>query len=92
MTHSNTIVRALSSTQSPMGAQIANLRYVYGIDFYKPPINGLRRIRSFFKLDIWKCAYLNVLNELKSCAFGMIDINGFSEDQIDEFINDMYVD
>ena len=96
MTHSNTIVRALvnralSSAQS-LGAQIAYLRYVYVIDFYKPRINGLCRIRSFFKLDIWKCAYLNVLNELKSCASGMIDINGFSEDQIDEFINDMYVD
>ena len=75
-----------------MGAQIAYLRYVYGIDFYKPRINGLRRVRYFFKLDIWKCAYLNVLTELKSCASGMIDINGFSEDQIDEFINDMYVD
>ena len=59
MTHSNTVVRALvnralSSAQSPMGAQIANLRYVYGIDFYKPRINELRCIMSFFKLDIWK--------------------------------------
>ena len=88
MTHSNTIVRALvnralSSAQSPMGAQIAYLRYVYGIDVYKPRINGLHRMRSFFKLDIWKCTYLNVLNDLKSCASGMIDINGFSEYQID---------
>ena len=47
---------------------------------------------SFFNLYIYKCAYLNVLNELKSCASGMIDINGFGDDQIDEFINDMYVD
>ena len=38
------------------------------------------------------CAYLNVLNKPKSCVSGIIDINGFSADQIDEFINDMYVD
>ena len=75
--------RALSSAQSLMGAQIAYLRYVCGIDLYKPRINGLRRIRSFFKQDIKKFTYLNVFNELKSCASGMIAINGFSEDQID---------
>ena len=58
---------ALACATSPIGANMAFLRFRYGIKFYNRLHDQLDCKKIYHQLDESQCQILNVLGELQDC-------------------------
>ena len=68
--------RALTFRTSPMGVNMAFLRFRYGIEFDNRLRDRLDRIKIYHQLDDNQRQILNVLGELQDCQYGSKCIDG----------------
>ena len=83
--------RALRCSQSPMGANIAFIRFKYDIDFCTSLKTRAQSIRTYHQLNAVQCDYMDVLFTLRNCINGSQKI-GFNSTEIAAFTESMYID
>ena len=73
---------ALAGATSLMDANMAFMRFRYGVEFDNRLYDQLDYIKIYHLLDDNQCQILNVLGELQDCKYGSKYINGLDADDI----------
>ena len=70
---------------------MAYLRCKYGVDFTNALDANINSINVFHQLDEHCHAVMSVLLDLRNCLRGIVEINGFSQNDIGQIMDCIYV-
>ena len=94
--------RALHCARSLMGANVAHLRYTYGVDFTNALKTNINCINVYHQLDEYSHTVMSVLFDLRNCLRGivesidilnmsMVESDAFSRNDTQQIMDSIYV-